>query len=224
MKKQGFAFLMVLCLLFSLCIFSNAEEATQDEEYEEESLIPCEITGDAFEPGKVIVVLKKNATTVNQTHTPESFGDVGVVSVEDLSYITNEAARKWVDEDNYHQILALTLVDGETRAGVVNAIRKLEQRSDVLSVSPNYTKTWEAVLAPPGVLDDGTLLSIPRMSNMEISTNTYPYSTIKLPQAWEITTGNPQVKDQFAHSESSTYFLCVDSVGIFYLRFLRCPI
>lgn len=60
MKKQGFAFLMVLCLLFSLCIFSNAEEATQDEEYEEESLILCEITWDAFEPGKVLVVLKKS--------------------------------------------------------------------------------------------------------------------------------------------------------------------
>ena len=98
MLKRSFCLLMVFSFLFAAffnvsVLTVNAEENPTDNIDDEETLI-CDATiGDAFEPGEVIVVLKKSATAINRVHTPESFGDVGVVSVEELSYITNEKAR-----------------------------------------------------------------------------------------------------------------------------------
>ena len=42
---------------------------------DEEITIICDVEiTDFFEPGKVLVVLKKSATVINKVHTSESFG------------------------------------------------------------------------------------------------------------------------------------------------------
>ena len=87
------AFCLVCVLVCCVPTFAYAEEETSSMA-EEETVICTIPEGVQYELGKVLVVLKKSATVINKIHAPESFGDVGVVSVEELSYITNKKARR----------------------------------------------------------------------------------------------------------------------------------
>ena len=181
---SAIAFVVVL---FGATAF--AEETAVLEEPEQK--VYCSATvEDNFEPGVVLVVLKKSATVINMERTVDEFPGIAIESIEDISTIDNDEAMTWVDTSNYHQILKMTLVE-KTKDAVIAAIAVLEQNEKVWGANPNYyvalpesSPAGENAVMPLSLYPNDTV----------VSTNTYPYSTIKLPQAWAITTGSASVK------------------------------
>ena len=137
--------LMTCILFFSLVVSIQADSlsAPQVSERDTETTVISQATEDEnFEAGVVLVTLKKKSTVINKKHPPSAFKGVRVDSVTDLSCIENEEAMNWIDKDNYHQILKLELKD-KSKSAVLDAIKKLEKRNDVLRATPNYIFTLD---------------------------------------------------------------------------------
>ena len=195
--------LMTCILFFSLVVSIQADSlsAPQVSERDTETTVISQATEDEnFEAGVVLVTLKKKSTVINKKHPPSAFKGVRVDSVTDLSCIENEEAMNWIDKDNYHQILKLELKD-KSKSAVLDAIKKLEKRNDVLRATPNYIFTLDeglpeedsAELEETPSDESGEEETIPSATSSDPNTTQYVLNKMQLPQAWNLTTGSPTV-------------------------------
>ena len=195
--------LMTCILFFSLVVSIQADSlsAPQVSERDTETTVISQATEDEnFEAGVVLVTLKKKSTVINKKHPPSAFKGVRVDSVTDLSCIENEEAMNWIDKDNYHQILKLELKD-KSKSAVLDAIKKLEKRNDVLRATPNYIFTLDEGLPEEDSAEleeipsdeSGEEETIPSATSSDPNTTQYVLNKMQLPQAWNLTTGSPTV-------------------------------
>lgn len=203
--KRIIGTLMTCILFFSLVVSIQADSlpAPQVSERDTETTVISQATEDEnFEAGIVLVTLKKKSTVINKKHSPSAFKGVRVDSVTDLSRIVNEEAMNWIDKDNYHQILKLELKD-KSKSAVLDAIKKLEKRNDVLRATPNYIFTLdEGLPEEDGAEPEGTPTdedehegeeTIPSATPSDPNTTQYVLNKMQLPQAWNLTTGSQAV-------------------------------
>ena len=194
---------MTCILFFSLVVSIQADSlsAPQVSERDTETTVISQATEDEnFEAGVVLVTLKKKSTVINKKHPPSAFKGVRVDSVTDLSCIENEEAMNWIDKDNYHQILKLELKD-KSKSAVLDAIKKLEKRNDVLRATPNYIFTLDEGLPEEDSAEleeipsdeSGEEETIPSATSSDPNTTQYVLNKMQLPQAWNLTTGSPTV-------------------------------
>ena len=194
---------MACILFFSLVVSIQADSlsAPQVSERDTETTVISQATEDEnFEAGVVLVTLKKKSTVINKKHPPSAFKGVRVDSVTDLSCIENEEAMNWIDKDNYHQILKLELKD-KSKSAVLDAIKKLEKRNDVLRATPNYIFTLDEGLPEEDSAEleeipsdeSGEEETIPSATSSDPNTTQYVLNKMQLPQAWNLTTGSPTV-------------------------------
>ena len=195
--------LMTCILFFSLVVSIQADSlsAPQVSERDTETTVISQATEDEnFEAGVVLVTLKKKSTVINKKHPPSAFKGVRVDSVTDLSCIENEEAMNWIDKDNYHQILKLELKD-KSKSAVLDAIKKLEKRNDLLRATPNYIFTLDEGLPEEDSAEleeipsdeSGEEETIPSATSSDPNTTQYVLNKMQLPQAWNLTTGSPTV-------------------------------
>lgn len=201
--KRIIGTLMTCILFFSLVVSIQADSlsAPQVSERDTETTVISQATEDEnFEAGVVLVTLKKKSTVINKKHPPSAFKGVRVDSVTDLSCIENEEAMNWIDKDNYHQILKLELKD-KSKSAVLDAIKKLEKRNDVLRATPNYIFTLDEGLPEEDSAEleeipsdeSGEEETIPSATSSDPNTTQYVLNKMQLPQAWNLTTGSPTV-------------------------------
>lgn len=110
---------------------------------------------------------KQEYQTLNKDKSTLSLSDVNMS--DDLS-LKNDG----YNFSNYHQILKINLTD-KSKENVLNLIKKLEERDDVLAAYPNYIQIQD---------------SIP---NDTYYNTQWGSKRINLPNAWNITTGSKYV-------------------------------
>ena len=157
---------------------------------------------DDFADDKVLVVMRKEADLqkgLQKTYGMNDFPELRYKKVENLSspmiklalkQIEAQKSGNWnelksfrdnamlIDIDKIRHILCFTLT-GKSKENVIEAIRILEKREDVLYAGPDYVLTVGAVPNP---------LPTNWASQRDM------LNRIWLPEAWDITTGSTDVK------------------------------
>ncbi|MBQ2735178.1 MAG: S8 family serine peptidase [Clostridia bacterium] len=159
---------------------TDTDEETTDGETttEEDTLHPfeslekqyCQATvEDAFADDRILLLMMPFANFTE--YTTEDFAYVGCIEMRDLW--TN------IKPNKVCRIIGLTL-DKKSKQNVLDMIKILEQRDDILAAHPNYY---------------GELMTA---SEYYINNSLYPYDSgvkemISLPEAWELETGSSSV-------------------------------
>ena len=157
-KKIGIYFITtVIVFLVLLSSITQSIFASAVETNEEKKSICNATLDDNFEDNKILVVLKQKNFTELRDYTPEDFSEVNCINVTNLTQnTTSTIASKikaksnnknkikqeiseeiLIDTDKFHVILSLTLANN-SKENVLNCIKLLEQRDDILSAEPNY--------------------------------------------------------------------------------------
>ncbi|MCL2761818.1 MAG: S8 family serine peptidase [Treponema sp.] len=161
----------------------------------EEKIYSYATLEDDFAEDRVVVVLTKAASMNFRAYTPEDFSEVNCIRVVDSTRLTMEVVQEqlraektgdWsklkeriemgmlVNVDKFKRILDLDL-PVQSKENVLQAIKLLEQREDVLYAGPDYFMELYALPSPtPGYL-----------SNQMAALN-----STSLPAAWDIVNTN----------------------------------
>ncbi|MCL2062517.1 MAG: S8 family serine peptidase [Firmicutes bacterium] len=162
MKKRvsvGLSILMVLfmCMAQGVSIADKSSaEATQEESFFEEKFYSRATLEDEFADDRVLLVLNKQETQLFRNNfSARDFVEAGVAEVKELTQAARETLQEQIqtrqadvvppqetggmeiNEDSFRTILSLTL-HTRGKENVLEAIKKLERRSDVLSAEPDY--------------------------------------------------------------------------------------
>lgn len=99
---------------------------------------------DDFSNEKIIIVLTKEETNKFREYSIADFAEIDCVSIIDLTGSIYDAVKynntknTLIDIDNFNRILCLELED-KTKENVLESIKKLEHRNDILSAEPDVT-------------------------------------------------------------------------------------
>jgi len=203
--KKGKRFLFIFAVLalsvisFSFLLQDAAVQVQALNNVEPaERRVYCTATADGnFADDKVIVVMNKQETSRFKNYAPTDFSEYGFSAVEELTKASRdvlkanrtvlgdlrESSPAKINADKFRTILCLTL-DSPGRQNVIAAIKKLEQRQEILSASPDYI--FHPEIAPNDYYYDG--------SSYYKQWNLHGAYGIKAPEAWEITKGSYAVK------------------------------
>lgn len=191
--KSCFAVLLLLLFAASQSIPQIHASSIQ---VMEEKIYSTATIDDNFASDSVLVVLRNGASLKFQSFSAEDFSEIGCVSATDLSsgrrdsiqkrlqkYSTDTVSNRDLldptlvqDMEEFHQILCLKL-EQKSKANVLQAIKLLQQRADVLYAGPDYYMELYA--------------TIPSDEQYE---NQWALPMISLPQAWDITTGSSTIR------------------------------
>lgn len=154
--KKGILYFLSLFFVLLLSLLSssnyvyalgyNGNLTTEEKEYY--NVEELDISEKNVSLDSVIITLTKEETIKFLNYTSDDFSEIGCLSIEDLtmhtvddvenSYNKNTAVtKKMIDYENFRRILKLEISDKSIN-GVINAIRILMNKDNVLSVIPNY--------------------------------------------------------------------------------------
>ena len=193
---------VILSLTFIL-IFAFTPQNTrifaQDAEYKQslkiEEKIPCNVTiQEDFASDRVLVVLKKEVTKGTKTYTAEDFSEKGfeITGLTDLTAERQQLEPEKTDKGDeisdseekdiqpeskdFKTILQLDLSQ-KSKENVLETIKQLEKRDDILYAGPDYIMKFFSVPSP-----------VPTYYSQQWAIN-----KIQLEQAWDITIGSDSV-------------------------------
>ena len=212
--KKSLSLLLVLSLLFgllqigSLQIYAESSSTAPQENKTEGKIIAEPSTVHKFAEDAVVVVLKHDSSMEFESYTGKRFGNQSFKEIRDLTSHTGSAiqtklaaakeaiaidlsgegsslkaretlsALQHIDIGSYNRILRLDL-ETTGRDEVLKMIEILKEHEDVLYVSPDYI--YEAASTIPN-------------DPLYNANGNWAYDRIDLPEAWDITTGLPNVK------------------------------
>lgn len=176
-------------LCFAFCILSYNFEIIKAKQIVEEQKIYTNINfEESFILDEVIVVLSNEKSLINKKYTIYDFPEIECNEVIDDTFPLVEKIQKQqmgiyespdelvINRKTFNRILVIKL----KKAGkfeVVEAIRKLEKREDVVSAEPNYLNGNSC-----------------QVSNDVLLSEQWAINKIQLPDAWDIETGSATVK------------------------------
>ncbi|MBO5046046.1 MAG: S8 family serine peptidase [Clostridia bacterium] len=100
-----------------------------------------------FEDNSVIVTMEQGVGDVNKNFSKEYFKGVEVISVEDLTRISNEYVKN-IDKEKFHQILKLEL-EHHDKEYVLETVEKISEMDGIACASPNYIGELAATANDP---------------------------------------------------------------------------
>lgn len=168
LKKYN-TIIKIISILFFICsiilLVINALNIDTNE-IDDESLVITQVNiDDDFSDDKVIIVLKHNVSLEFKDYTKDDFSEIDCAKVEDLTMYTTEIVKDeieayktgdyskiqeridknmLVDIDKFHRILCLYLTF-PGKENVIDAIKKLEKRNDIISAEPDYIKHIDSI-------------------------------------------------------------------------------
>jgi subtilisin family serine protease len=188
---------VLVLLLSAVVLFTVHHRAVADTQIEEKIYSTATLE-DEFADDKVVVVLNKEASMNFRTYTLEDFPSGFFRRVDDSTALTMELVRRqlkseetgdWselqlyvensmlVDVENFRRILDLTLAE-RSKENVLQTIKILEKRDDVIYVGPDYFTQIAATPSP-----------LPTYYNNQ----TAAFNSISLQNAWDISTGSSSI-------------------------------
>ena len=182
------AIVLVIGIVFAEhSILSQTTTASAEENmnyFEEKSYCSATLEDD-FADNRVLVTLKSEVSKEFNSYSKEDFFGISCVSVADLSQESAQMVKRQqlegtasdVDIRNFKTVLSLELAE-KNKENVLETIRELEKRDDVLYAEPDYIMTFFADPNPK-----------PTYYNSQ-----WAIPKISLPSAWDITKGNSSVK------------------------------
>ncbi len=146
---------------------------------------------DDFKNDTIFVVLSNTESLKFKEYTPKDFTDIECESVIDITADLVDKLKKQdknikekgkllIDEDNFNRILEIKLKK-PSKKYVVEAIKKLEKRREVLSAEPNYVVNIQNAVSEENTRSSGTYSG-------------WAYDSIRLESAWQIETGSSSVQ------------------------------
>lgn len=191
--KSFFALSLLLLFAISQCV--SPIRASNIPAIEEKIYSDATIEDD-FADDRIMVVLQNDVSLQFKTFSEEDFSEVDCVDVTDLSTGRRDSIQKRLQEvsvtaatnrdlldpvlvqdmEKFHQVICLNL-EQKSKANVLQAIKLLQQRDDVLYAGPDYV--LEACATTPSDTNYADQWALPMIS---------------MPQAWDITTGSSTVR------------------------------
>ena len=171
---------------------------------------------DDFAEDEVVVTIKNKESLKFKKYVASDFVDIGCESVDDLSIAyaddvrihKDHACKKSAFAKDYNQLLSLKLKE-KSKENVLAAIKVLEKRDDVLSAEPSYILDSfdsnveennghgiEPNKAIGGGLPINPVLPVvkpTKLPNDPGRSRLWAIARIKLPEAWNYTTGSSDV-------------------------------
>ena len=158
------------------------------DEFEEKIITEISVDDD-FSDELILVGLSRNATFSFKQYSAEDFPEIGNVDVEEITKDAAEIVRNQFESGDeieghlinvaeFRRILKLTLHE-KGKENVIDAIRQLEKRDDILCAQPSYH----------GSIDATYPSEYSSLSTMQ----KWAIDKIGLPNAWDITTGSSSV-------------------------------
>lgn len=182
MKRKYCKIVVVICLLcmalLSFSIKNDSFALAENITYEDK--VYCEATIDEnFADDCVLVAMDRNVGGINKIHEESFFGNIGIESVEDLTYIDGDIDEwQYLNKDSFRQILKITLIE-KSKQNVLNAIQILEGVEGIVCVEPNYSISVDVSVNDVGYDNQWGLFS---------------QNGIQIENAWNITTGSKSVR------------------------------
>lgn len=170
--------IIFVCILLLICfspnfILANAEKTKMTDVPEEK--VYCSATlEDEFENNQILIVLTNEASISKHTYTVNDFSEISCTKLVDLT--EGIQCSTSYNEESFNRILELT-ISTAGKSEVLCAIKKIENRIDVLSAEPNYINEFAS--------------TTPNDTYYEYYQWAPGY--IKLPDVWDITTGAKSV-------------------------------
>ncbi|MGD9901715.1 MAG: S8 family serine peptidase [Spirochaetales bacterium] len=138
-------------------VYANSETVLSEEVEDEVNELDKKVfyqgtVEDDFADDKVIIVLNEEETHKFKTYAPEDFPEIDCIAIEDLTRYTidfveqeirdREAGKepkkiKKINVTNFRRILSLE-IGKKSKEKVIKAIKKLENRKEIVSAEPNY--------------------------------------------------------------------------------------
>lgn len=165
-RKKVFIVVLIGCLflILNINVFSQSND--------QEDRIICHATiDDNFSENEILVVLNKENSKIIRKYESYDFSEINCISVQDL---TSSYDTEYEMSNNFRRILKLTIKDN-SKSKVLESIKVLERRNDLVSAEPNYYDSCDA--AP----NDSALQS------------QYAVDRIDLPRVWDFSTGSRNV-------------------------------
>ncbi len=156
---------IIIIFIAVLIIATNNVNVKIVASSDEEELIICNANiNDNFDDSKILITLKNSVSLQMKEYTINDFLEINCISVEDLTINTLDIVRQqldaektgdWsllteriendmlIDVNKFHQILCLK-IGNPGKQNVLNAIKILEERNDIISAEPNYHKEISA--------------------------------------------------------------------------------
>ena len=213
MIKKLFSVVLCVSLIPTYAAFADFTVDTPEQMNEK---VYCNATlNDNFADDSVLVVMNKHSSTVNKVHEISEFqsnelSETDILSVNDLTQISDDTDIKNIDEDNYKQILHIKLKE-KGKKHVLETIKKLEKVDSIEYVGPNYYSTIEDTVPSQSKVADNSVISEAASANTTGSNDDviifnpitpndpklgdqYGLYNILALDAWDITTGSSSVK------------------------------
>ena len=213
---------VILSLIVTIFMFLNFAPAYANQfvtktinDIVEEKYYCSATLEDNFSSDKIIVVLKNSESLKFKTYSTLDFNSVRCIKIENLTDTSSKQIKSkiaainvelkdkvtdnstngnyTINTSRFHQILVLTL-EQPGKENVLDAIKVLEQRDDVLIAEPNYI-SYVDFNTNSYPLDTNQVLSLPA-NTLNTTTINDPYdprNRISLSQAWNISTGSDTI-------------------------------
>ncbi len=214
-------FKKIICIAISFIIITSIVQITplassMSKEAPKENKIICNATiDDNFVSDELIVVFNSETSLKLNDFSTTDFKEISAVSVKNLTKYTSDAIKQQrerksvlsktssesssnsISEDSYHQFFLIKL-NRKSKDNVLKSIKLLEQRDDVISVSPNYIYTLDSSDYGEATFDEAT----PDLINPDATTTTndtyvnqqWALKQIHLFSAWDLLTNHSTVK------------------------------
>ena len=161
--KKVFLIVAAFVLTIFLCFGINVNAFASD--YIEEKVYCNATVNEKFSDQSIIVTLSNAESLLFKDYVVNDFSDINCVEIEDLTEFSTEIVREqliaeqtgdWsklknriennmlIDIDNFHRVLCLTL-DINSKQNVLDKIKILEERSEIIIAEPDYIETLEIV-------------------------------------------------------------------------------
>ena len=190
MKFKKLVMMLLLFSVLTICTFYNnitkAEGETEEKIY-------CDATiDDEFTDNEILIVLTNEESLKFSEYTVNSFSEINCIAIDDLTDGYKDKIEQQlngtytgnmpVNLSTFNRIFKLTL-GINSKQYVLNSIKELEKRSDILSAEPNYI--LKNILSSTN--------STQYIPNDEYF-NTGANDIINLYEAWNVSTGANYVK------------------------------
>lgn len=180
--------IVLLLSIFLFVTFDNfGAGITSAYDYQGEKTIEIPNLDDDFDDSCVVVIIDKKTSKINKKFDNSYFGNAGIESVEDLTYITGNIDEKvYLNKEDFRQIFKLNL-QKKSKLSVIDTLMTLKTVEGISWAGPNYIDKL-----PQMVSSQIDLMSIKDLYHNEWGL--YKKNGINITGAWNITKGDKRVK------------------------------